>query len=76
MQYLKNTTRLHDRKFVMIEQQISPPYVKPLGDSYGPSSREDYDYYPRRVENKCTCIDIYVYIYMYVHRCIYIYTCI
>jgi len=25
MQYLKNTTRLHDRKYVMIEQQISPP---------------------------------------------------
>ena len=25
MQYLKNTTRLHDRKNVMIEQQISPP---------------------------------------------------
>ena len=44
--------------------------------SHGPSSREDYDYYPRRVENKCTCIDIYVYIYMYVHRYIYIYTCI
>jgi len=33
MQYLKNTTRLHNRKYVMIEQQISPPYVKPLGDS-------------------------------------------
>jgi len=25
MQYLKNTTRLHDRKYVMIEHQISPP---------------------------------------------------
>ena len=24
MQYLKNTTRLHNRKYVMIEQQISP----------------------------------------------------
>ena len=33
MQYLENTTRLHDRKYVMIEEQISPPYVKPFGDS-------------------------------------------
>ena len=33
MQYLQNTTRLHDRNYAMIEQQFSPLYVKPLGDS-------------------------------------------
>jgi len=29
MQYLKNTTRLHDRKYAIIEWKISLPYVEP-----------------------------------------------
>jgi len=34
MQYLKNTTKLHDRKYVMIEQQISPHTMTYNGKDY------------------------------------------